>query len=278
MELLVKAGRYVNSYCKLRYHGITLQVEKGCFNVIIAFVIDAARSPPSHTLLTKVWHHFFNTPFVFKMILQGFSTLYVSGNWFWIARTHWNVNIALWSQGNSSVSCLCSIMQVTCGGSSRWCQAWMRLSMMPSPNNPASTVSVTTKDTLRKTKHWSEKHEHEHKFQMCACRSDAKWFWYQFYLCGMSFGTSISRDFIWRILMLPSIPLAVTTSQANSYMVLDSSQAYTSAAPAFLAHILNRENQKIRTIIHNTGPILAIAKRINWVWVWGDKDCVIIYK
>lgn len=78
--------------------------------------------------------------------------------------------------------------------------------------------------------------------------------------------------------MLPSIPLAVTTSQANSYMVLDSSQAYTSAAPAFLAHILNRENQKIRTIIHNTGPILAIAKRINWVWVWGDNDCVIIYK
>lgn len=27
----------------------------------------------------------------------------------------------------------------------------MRLSMMPSPNNPASTVSVTTKDTLKKT-------------------------------------------------------------------------------------------------------------------------------
>lgn len=27
----------------------------------------------------------------------------------------------------------------------------MRLSMMPSPNRPASTVSVTTKDTLRKT-------------------------------------------------------------------------------------------------------------------------------
>lgn len=60
----------------------------------------------------------------------------------------------------------------TCGGSSRWCQAWMRLSMMPSPNNPASTVSVTTKETLRKTKHWMEKHEkhylalkHEHEFR-----------------------------------------------------------------------------------------------------------------
>lgn len=79
-----------------------------------------------------------------------------------------------------------------------------------------------------------------------------------FYLCGMSFGTSISRDFIWRILMLPSIPLAATTSQANSNIVLDSSQAYTSAAPAFLAHILNRENQKIRTIIQNSGTILAI--------------------
>ena len=38
--------------------------------------------------------------------------------------------------------------QITCGGRSRWCQAWMRLSMMPSPNNPASTVSVTTKETL----------------------------------------------------------------------------------------------------------------------------------
>lgn len=38
--------------------------------------------------------------------------------------------------------------EATCGGSSRWCQAWMRLSMIPSPNNPASTVSVTTKDTL----------------------------------------------------------------------------------------------------------------------------------
>lgn len=83
----------------------------------------------------------------------------------------------------------------------------------------------------------------------------------------MSFGTSISRDFIWRILMLPSIPLAVNTSQANSYMVFDSSQAYTSAAPAFLAHILNRENQEIRTMIatySNTGPTLAAAKRINW--------------
>lgn len=79
-----------------------------------------------------------------------------------------------------------------------------------------------------------------------------------FYLCGMSFGTSISRDFIWRILMLPSIPLAATTSQANSNIVLDSSQAYTSAAPAFLAHILNRENQKIRTITQNSGAILAI--------------------
>lgn len=78
-----------------------------------------------------------------------------------------------------------------------------------------------------------------------------------FYLCGMSFGTSISRDFIWRILMLPSIPLAATTSRANSNIVLDSSQAYTSAAPAFLAHILNRENQKIRTIIENSGTILA---------------------
>lgn len=60
----------------------------------------------------------------------------------------------------------------------------------------------------------------------------------------MSFGTSISRDFIWRILMLPSIPLAVTTSQASSYMVFESSQAYTSAAPAFLAHMLHTENRK----------------------------------
>lgn len=81
----------------------------------------------------------------------------------------------------------------------------------------------------------------------------------------MSLGTSISRDFMWRILMLPSIPLAVNTSQANSYIVLDSSQAYTSAAPAFLAHILNRENQKIRTIIPSTDPILPIAKRIKCV-------------
>lgn len=37
---------------------------------------------------------------------------------------------------------------VTCGGRSRWCQAWMRLSMIPSPNKPASTVSVTTSETL----------------------------------------------------------------------------------------------------------------------------------
>ena len=49
--------------------------------------------------------------------------------------------------------------QITCGGRSRWCQAWMRLSMMPSPNNPASTVSVTTKETLpagQKTNHISK--------------------------------------------------------------------------------------------------------------------------
>lgn len=53
--------------------------------------------------------------------------------------------------------------------------------------------------------------------------------------------------------MLPSIPLAATTSQASSYIVLDSSQAYTSVAPAFLAHILNREKPKIRT----TGKIIS---------------------
>lgn len=57
--------------------------------------------------------------------------------------------------------------------------------------------------------------------------------------------------------MLPSIPLAANTSQANSYIVFDSSQAYTSAAPAFLAHILNREDEEIRTmtLTHETQVI-----------------------
>ena len=43
---------------------------------------------------------------------------------------------------------------VTCGGKSRWFQAWIRLSMIPSPNSPASTVSVTTNDTLK----WVKQH------------------------------------------------------------------------------------------------------------------------
>lgn len=167
-----------------------------------------------------------------------------NSNTFWVPRAHRNINIALWQLENKVLlPALCLMIEDTCGGSRRWCQAWMRLSMMPSPNNPASTVSVTTKDTLRKTEHWIETLK-----LYFACRINVKQFGYELYLCGMSFGTSISRDFIWRILMLPSIPLAVTTSQANSYIVFDSSQAYTSAAPAFLAHMLHREKQEIRTV------------------------------
>ncbi len=173
-------------------------------------------------------------------------------NRLWVPRTQWNINIALWQlESKGLFPALCLIIEVTCGGSRRWCQAWMRLSMMPSPNNPASTVSVTTKDTLRKTEHWMKTHE---KYYLTlklyfARRVNVKHFAYKLYLCGMSFGTSISRDFMWRILMLPSIPLAVTTSQASSYIVFDSSQAYTSAAPAFLAHMLNTEKKEIRTTI-----------------------------
>ncbi len=111
------------------------------------------------------------------------------------------------------------------------------------------------------TEHWTE--IHKKLFRTCVHAGWMWQFWCKLHLCGMSFGTSISRDFIWRILMLPSIPLAVTTSQAKSYIVLESSQAYTSAAPAFLAHILNRENQEVKTMTdthYNTGPTLAAAK------------------
>lgn len=92
---------------------------------------------------------------------------------------------------------------------------------------------------------------------------DIKQTWQHVHLCGMSFGTSISRDLIWRILMLPSIPLADTTSQANSYIVLESSQAYTSAAPAFLAHMLKQEEDENQNTDTQHRPFLALSKRIK---------------
>ena len=74
---------------------------------------------------------------------------------FYLAYYSWKCAICLWLmthkkcfRPHSSVHDYMSKCQITCGGRSRWCQAWMRLSMMPSPNNPASTVSVTTKETL----------------------------------------------------------------------------------------------------------------------------------
>ena len=79
---------------------------------------------------------------------------------FWMPTVPGNVRVALRQLEAEALKCW--ITEVTCGGSRRWCQAWMRLSMMPSPNNPASTVSVTTKDTLRKT----QKQTHEYKCQI----------------------------------------------------------------------------------------------------------------
>lgn len=114
--------------------------------------------------------------------------------------------------------------------------------------HPEENKSMRNETWLLKTSVSSEVHEDK---SGPACWINITQTWQHVHLCGMSFGTSISRDLIWRILMLPSIPLADTTSQANSYIVLDSSQAYTSAAPAFFAHMLNRKKKKIKTMIPN---------------------------
>lgn len=128
--------------------------------------IDWSLSLPR--IVTQLWHHYLQLHVLFQnsgnftitfFLLWDFR-LVANSNRFWVPGTHRNINIALWQLENKVLfPALCLIIEVTCGGRRRWCQAWMRLSMMPSPNNPASTVSVTTKDTLRKTQHWMEAHE-----------------------------------------------------------------------------------------------------------------------
>ena len=63
------------------------------------------------------------------------------------------------------------------------------------------------------------------------------------YLSGMSFGTSISFDFLWSIVTLSLILLDEITSTESSYMVLDISHPYTFWLPPSAANKLAKKNQ-----------------------------------
>lgn len=77
----------------------------------------------------------------------------------------------------------------------------------------------------------------------------------------MCFGISMSSDFMCKSVIPAPISFAATTSQASSYMVWDSSQAYTARAPALFANMLqgralHQEKTVRRIFSHDSGIVI----------------------
>lgn len=123
------------------------------------------------------------------------------------------------------------------GARHEWGSQWFPLQTIPHPPSPSPPRTPFRKENKQTTNQTNKKNAQKvlertegsqcctQGIRFCASEDAPKIDLHLPHLSGMSFGTSISRDFMWRILMSPSIPLAATTSQASSYMVLESSQA-----------------------------------------------------
>ena len=67
-------------------------------------------------------------------------------------RTRTHIHAQIYIKQNRNPIYMYVTTSPTFGCKSRCSQAWIKLSTIPSPNKPASTVSVTTKETLDKKK------------------------------------------------------------------------------------------------------------------------------